>query len=300
MLKMDRLNNMSVYIKAVELGSFAAAAEALTMSPQLVGKCVSSLEQHLGVRLINRTTRHHSLTEAGRHFYERAKIILAEVEAAESFAQEVRITPRGHLKINAPVSFGVNALSHLLPVYLQQYPDVTLELTLSNRMVDLIDEGYDAVFRVGELADSGLMAKSLAPYKLLTCAAPTYLARSPALNTPEDLARHDCLIFTYTSLRNQWIFEGKEGRITVPVSGRLRIDSGEALIKSAIAGSGVVMQPSELVAPYIASGELVRVLPNYHVPKRPLNILYAPDRRTTPKLRSFLDFFTEKLGAIRV
>ncbi|MFS2221706.1 LysR family transcriptional regulator [Pantoea sp. B65] len=293
---MDRLTSMAVFVRAVELGSFTAAADALTMSPQLVGKNVSILEQHLGVRLLNRTTRQHSLTEAGRHFYERAKIILAEVEAAESFAAEARVVPRGRLKINAPVTFGINALAPKLPLFLRQYPEVTVELTLANRMVDLIDEGYDAVFRVGALADSGLMAKTLAPYRLITCAAPSYLLTAPPLDTPEDLRRHECLIFTHTSLRTEWVFDGPTGRVTLPVSGRLLLDNGEALISSALAGFGIAMQPAELVTPHIASGRLERVLNEYQVPTRPLHLVYAPDRRITPKLRSFIDFAAAHFG----
>ncbi|OSM96533.1 MULTISPECIES: LysR family transcriptional regulator [Lonsdalea] len=293
---MDRLTSMAVYVKAVELGSFTAAANVLTMSPQLVGKHVSALEQHLGVRLLNRTTRQHSLTEAGQHFYARAKIILDEVDAAESFAEEARITPRGRLKINAPVTFGINALTQKLPIFLNQYPDITVELTLTNRWVDLIDEGYDAVFRVGELADSGLMARTLAPYRLIICASPSYLASAPPLKVPEDLLKHECLIFTHTSLRTMWRFEGREGSVSIPVNGRLQLNSGEALIGAALAGFGVVIQPSELVIPHIASGRLTVVLPNYSIPTRPFHLMYAPDRRVTPKLRSFLEFATEHFG----
>ncbi|RAT14265.1 LysR family transcriptional regulator [Lonsdalea populi] len=293
---MDRLTSMAVYVKAVELGSFTAAANVLTMSPQLVGKHVSVLEQHLGVRLLNRTTRQHSLTEAGQHFYARAKIILDEVDAAESFAEEARITPRGRLKINAPVTFGINALTQKLPIFLNQYPDITVELTLTNRWVDLIDEGYDAVFRVGELADSGLMARTLAPYRLIICASPCYLASAPPLRVPEDLLKHECLIFTHTSLRTMWRFEGREGSVSIPVNGRLQLNSGEALIGAALAGFGVVIQPSELVIPHIASGRLTVVLPNYSIPTRPFHLMYAPDRRVTPKLRSFLEFATEHFG----
>ncbi|MCV9877652.1 LysR family transcriptional regulator [Brenneria izbisi] len=293
---MDRLTSMSVFVRAVETGSFTAAAEVLTMSPQLVGKHVSMLEQHLGVRLINRTTRQHSLTESGRHFYERCKIILAEVEAAESFAAQARAIPSGRLRINAPVTFGINALSPLLPRYLKAYPDISIELTLSNRMVDLIDEGYDMVFRVGELIDSGLMAKKLAPYQLVTCASPAYLASAPPLTQPQDLVNHECLIFTHTTLRTQWVYETASGIVQVPVTGRLLIDSGEAMTRAALSGMGVMMQPVELVNPLLATGELVRVLAGYNVPSRPLHALYAPDRRLTPKLRSFLDFVTAEFG----
>lgn len=293
---MDRLTSMAVYIKSVECGSFAAAAEALKMSSQLVGKHVSALEQHLGVRLINRTTRHHSLTEAGQHFFERAKIILAEVEIAESFAEEVRVVPRGRLKVNAPVSFGISALAPALPHYLRQHPEVSIELTLNNRKVDLIDEGYDVCFRVGELADSGLMARKLMPYRLITCAAPRYLKAAPPLRLPLDLFQHECLMFTHTSLQREWEFDGPNGRVTLPVSGRLMLDSGEALIGAALEGFGVAMQPAELVNPLIKSGRLVQVLKEYSVPERPLHLLYAPDRRLTPKLRSFVDFAVRLYG----
>ncbi|KHN92591.1 LysR family transcriptional regulator [Pectobacterium actinidiae] len=293
---MDRLTSMAIYVKAVELGSFSAAADAMNLSAQLVGKHVAALEHHLGVRLISRTTRQHSLTEAGHHFYERAKIILAEVEIAESFAEEVRVVPRGRLKINAPVTFGINALAPLLPLFLEEHPEISVEMTLTNRKVDLIDEGYDAVFRVGALADSALMAKSLAPYQLLLCAAPDYLKKALSLEKPEDLLQHECLIFTHTSLRTQWEFDGPEGHVSLPVSGRLLLDSGEALVSAALSGFGIAMQPTELVWPHIVAGRLEHVLPEYSVPSRPLHVMYAPDRRLTPKLRSFLDFSTRHFG----
>lgn len=293
---MDRLTSMAVFIRAVELGSFTAAAETLNMSPQLVGKNVSFLEQHLGVKLINRTTRHHSLTEAGRTFYERARIILAEVEAAENCAARERATPRGRLRINAPVTFGIHALAAKLPIYLRQNPDVNIELTLGNRMVDLIDEGFDIVFRVGDLPDSGLMSKMLAPYQLIACAADSYLSAAPALAHPEDLRHHECLIFSHTVLRTTWDFENAQGKMHIPVRGRLMLDSGEALIQATLSGQGVALQPAELVAPLIRSGQLRQVLPGYHVPTRQHHLLYAPDRRMTPKLRSFIDFATEHFG----
>ncbi|MFZ6770092.1 LysR family transcriptional regulator [Undibacterium sp. Di26W] len=293
---MDRLASMHIFVKAIELGSFSAAANDLKMSPQLIGKNVMVLEQSLGVRLLNRTTRRHSLTEIGKLFYERAKIILAEVEAAESLVAETRAVPRGRIRINAPVTFGIHALAPKLTDYLKQYPDVSVELTMSNRMVDLIDEGYDAIFRVGELSDSSLMARSLAPYRLIMCAAPSYLATCPPLKTPMDLQQHECLVFSHTSLRTHWLFEGPDGRISVPISGRLMVDSGEALLSAAISGFGIMLQPIELVKAGLDAGHLVPVLQDYKVPTRPLHIVYAPDRRMTPKLRSFLDFAVAAFG----
>ncbi|MFV8603587.1 LysR family transcriptional regulator [Ralstonia pseudosolanacearum] len=293
---MDRLTSMAVFVKAVELGSFSAAAEVLQMSSQLVGKHVQGIEQRLGVRLLNRTTRRQSLTDFGRAFYERSKIILAEVEIAENLAEETRAVPTGKLRINAPVSFGMHTLAQRLPEYMKRYPEVEVEMTLSNRTVDLINEGYDAVFRVGELSDSGLIARSLAPYRLVLCAAPAYLEGRPPLTTPWDLRQHNCLGFAYTELRTNWTFDGPDGRVVVPVSSRLMVDHGEPLLCAALAGMGVLLQPLELVRSALADGSLVGVLPQYEPPTRPMHVLYAPDRRVTPKLRSFLDFAVLAFG----
>lgn len=294
---MDRLLSMSVFAKAVESGSFSAAGEALRMSSQLVGKHVQMLERHLNLRLINRTTRRQHLTEAGHAFYERVKIILAEVDAAEGIAAVSSGTPRGRLRINTPVSFGINALSKRLPDYLAAYPEVSVDMSLSNRFVDLIDEGFDVAFRVGELADSGLMARALAPYRLRLCAAPSYLATHPPIRHPSDLAQHECLGFSHTELRTHWTFEGPQGLISVPVAGRLMVDSGEALLQLALAGMGLLLQPCELVRDELAAGRLVEVLTDFPVPTRPFHVMYAPDRRMTPKLRSFIDFVVVAFGA---
>lgn len=293
---MDRLTSMSVFAKSVDLGSFSAAAEALSMSPQLVAKHVNVLEQQLGLRLLNRTTRRQSLTDAGRIYYERVRIILAEVEAADSLAAEARTAPRGRLKINAPVSFGIHALAPKLPDYLARHPEVSVEMTLSNRFVDVVEEGYDAIFRVGDLSDSGLIARSLAPYQLVVCAAPAYIATHPPINTPMDLQHHECLAFSHPVLRSHWTFEGPDGKVVVPIAGRLVMDSGEALLSIAVAGMGVLLQPMELVRAELITGRLIALLPEYKIPTRPMHVLYAPDRRITPKLRSFIDFAVEQFG----
>jgi len=293
---MDRLQSMSVFAKAVELGSFSAAGETLRMSSQLVGKHVQRLEQHLGLLLINRTTRRHHLTEAGFAFYERVKIILAEVEAAEGMAAISEGTPRGCLRINAPVSFGIHALSKRLPEYMATYPEISVDLSLSNRNVDLIEEGVDVAFRVGELSDSSLIVRTLAPYRLRLCAAQSYLDSHRPITHPNDLTSHECLGFSYTELRTRWTFDAPEGETMVPVSGKLMVDSGEALLILACAGMGLLLQPWELVREDLAAGRLVEVLPEYPIPSRPFHILYAPDRRMTPKLRSFIDFAVATFG----
>ncbi|MBD9504930.1 LysR family transcriptional regulator [Pseudomonas sp. PDM17] len=293
---MDRLEQMAIFVRAVELGSFSAVAEELQMSSQLVGKQVKMLEQHLGLSLLNRTTRRQSLTDFGRAFYQRAKLILADMEAAESLAAVTRGTPSGRLRINAPVTFGMRVLSPRLLEYMVRYPQVAVDLTLSNDLVDLVNDGYDVVFRIGELADSRLKAVPLAPYRLVLCAAPAYLARRPAIRTPEDLSQHECLGFAFSDGRSSWTFDGPDGRIEVPITSRLTINQGDPLLAAAVAGLGVVQQPQELVGDALRSGTLVQLLPQYSVPTSPMHILYAPDRRLTPKLRSFLDFAIAAFG----
>jgi DNA-binding transcriptional LysR family regulator len=287
---MDRLTTMATFVKVVELGSLSAAADHLKMSSQLVGKQVKALEHHLGVRLLNRTTRKQSLTDFGRSFYERAKTILAEVEIAEGMAAETRAIPSGRLRINAPVTFGVHTLSPRLLEYMAKYPEVKVDLTLSNQVVDLVEDGYDAVFRIGDLPDSGLVACSLGIYHLVLCAAPSYLAKCPPILTPWDLQQHECLGFAYSDGRTDWTFVGPDGRISIPIISRLRVNQSEPLLGAALAGLGVMLQPLELVSDALKEGTLVLLLPDYKVPSPPINLLYAPDRRITPKLRSFLDF----------
>lgn len=293
---MDRLEQMATFVKTVELGSFSAAANDLNLSPQLVGKQVKMLEQHLGVSLLHRTTRRQSLTDFGRAFYQRAKLILADMQAAESLAAVTRGTPSGRLRINAPVTFGVRTLAPRLLDYMVRYPQVAVDLTLSNELVDILEDGYDVVFRIGELADSGLKALPLAPYQLVLCAAPAYLARRPPITNPWDLQQHECLGFTFSDGRSNWCFEGPEGPVAVPITSKLTINQGDPLLAAAVAGLGVVLQPLELVSDALRDGTLVPLLSQYRVPASPMHMLYAPDRRMTPKLRSFLDFTAEALG----
>ena len=213
---MDRLTSMAIFVKAADLGSFTAAAAATGLSSQMVGKHVGALEERLGAELIRRTTRRQSLTAIGQAFYERCRIILAEADAADALAADLATTPRGRLRINAPVTFGACCLAPLVGRFLEDYPDVSVELVLSDGYVDLVDEGYDAVIRLGDLADTSLVARALRPHRLVACAAPSYLARRGAPAVPEDLAEHDCLAFVYASGLPfaQWPFQ-RDGRTTV-------------------------------------------------------------------------------------
>jgi DNA-binding transcriptional LysR family regulator len=260
---MDRLTSMEVFVKAADSGSFAGAAAALGLSSQMVGKHVRSLEERVGARLLNRTTRRQSLTEFGGAFYERCKLVLAEAAAADDLAADLRAVPRGRLRVNAPVNFGTHRLVPMLVRYLRQHPEVTVDLTLSDRIVDLIDEGYEAVIRISPLADSTLIAGSLAPYRLVACASPSYLAGRGSPAMPEDLAGHECLGFAYWARppADEWQFTGADGAHTVRVGSRLSINNGQALRAAALEGFGIILLSHELLDDDLAAGRLVRVLP---------------------------------------
>ena len=292
---MDRLTSMEVFAKVAETGSFTAAADALGISGQMVGKHIRMLEEHLGIRLLNRTTRQQSLTGAGKDFLERTRIVLAELEAAEALAADSRAKPRGELRVNAPVTFGAHSLAPLLPVYMAENPEVTIRLTVTDRVVDLVDEGYDCVFRVGDLTDSTLMARGLRPLELIACAAPTYLKAKGTPRQPSDLSKHECLGFAGSAIEERWEFSGKDGKVAVLVKSRFSVNSGQALKQAAIAGLGIVFQAAELMQEDLKSGRLVRVLPKWRS-TRPMHLLFAPDRRITPKLRSFIEFAVARFG----
>lgn len=293
---MDRLTSMSVFVRVVEKGGFAAAAEAFDISPTMVGKHVRALEERLGGRLLNRTTRSQSLTELGRTYYERCRQVIAEVEAIENTASEMRAVPRGTIRVNAPVSFGSMQLAPALGDYLAQYPEVQVDLTLNDRIVDLAEEGFELAIRVGNLADSGLVARKLSPYRVLVCASPQYLARRGTPRTPKDLRDHNCLTFHHGGRSHIWPFEGPSGRQSIAIRGNLKINSGEALRRAALQDVGIICQPLALVADDIAAGRLVRLLKRFEPAPKPMHVVYLPDRRLSPKLRSFIDFAVERFG----
>lgn len=286
---------MEVFAKVAEAGSFAAAADAMGISGQMVGKHIRMLEEHLGLRLLHRTTRQQSLTGAGKDFLERTRIVLAEVEAAEALAAESRTRPRGELRVNAPVTFGAYSLAPFLPAYMAENPEVTVRLTLNDRVVDLVDEGYDCVFRAGPLMDSTLIARGLRPLELIACAAPAYLKAKGTPRRPGDLSKHDCLGFAGSAIEERWEFSGKDGKIAVLVKSRFSANNGQALKEAALAGLGVIFQPAELMQEDLNSGRLVRMLPKWRS-TRPMHLLFAPDRRVTPKLRSFIEFAAARFG----
>jgi len=297
---MDKLKCIAIFVQVVEAGSFATVADPFGMTAAMIGRHVRALEDQLGTQLINRTTRRHSLTEAGRIYFERSKVILAEVEAANESVAMMRSVPRGVLKIGAPVIFGSACLAPVLPDYLAANPEVQVEMTLNNRVLDLLEEGYDVVIRTGTLPDSGLIARSLAPYKLVACATPAYLAQYGTPSHPEDLASHSCLGFHPGAAFDTWSFQGPDDEvIPVQVTGPMAANSGQALRAAALGSVGIVLQAEALLSPDLADGRLIKVLEQYPPLALPISALYSPTRTITPKLRSFLDFLTAQFGANR-
>ncbi|KFX61078.1 LysR family transcriptional regulator [Paraburkholderia fungorum] len=294
---MDRLTSMAVFVKTADSGSFAAAALAFGISSQMAGKHVSTLEERVGARLLNRTTRRQSLTEIGQIFYERCKALLADAEAAESVAQELSASPRGRLRITAPVTFGTCCLAPMITRYLKVHPEVRVELALTDRFVDLVDEGVEAAIRLGTLADSSLIARPLMPYRLVACASPGYLAERGEPATPQALAEHECLSFVYTSLpvETEWRFTDAHGEHVVPISGRFQANDVKALLAAALHGGGVILAPEVAVRDELAAGRLVRLLNGYKAPARPMHLVF-PASRATPKLRAFIDQVVAEFG----
>ena len=299
---LDRLTSMAVFVGAVDAGSFAAAAGPLGLSPQMVARHVAALEKQLGVRLLNRTTRSQGLTESGRTYYERCRIVLAEVEAANSLAGESRAEPHGRLRISAPVTFGAHSLAPVIARYMRDYPRVDVDLFMTDRFVDLINEDVEVTFRIGSLADSELIARPLAPYRLVACASPAYLRERGAPVTPEDLAGHTCLSYAYRTrpTDKDWLFT-RDGRThAVRISRRLEVNDGVALLSVALADGGIVLAAKDVLQQAINDGRLVKVLTGYNPPSRPMHLVYAADRRQTPKLRAFIDAAAMAFGPDRI
>ncbi|MDQ1830666.1 LysR family transcriptional regulator [Massilia scottii] len=292
---MDKLRSMEIFTAVVDDGSFTAAAARFDMSAVMVGKHIRFLEERLGARLLARTTRRQSLTEIGEQYAEQCRSILAQVRAAESGAEAMRLAPRGRLRISAPVTFGSESLSPLLPSYLARHPEVSLDLELNDRLVDVVDDGYDAAIRIGELDDSGMIARRLRPYRMLICASPDYLARHGEPRVPADLADHECLDFMHWKKLVRWRLGDDDGGAPARAS-RFRSNNGQALKQAALAGFGIVMQAQVMLAQEVAAGRLVSLL-EAHIPApRTMHIMYPRDRQATPKLTTFVDFLLEHFG----
>jgi DNA-binding transcriptional LysR family regulator len=294
---MDRLTAIEVFVKVVESHSFAAAARQLGLSPAMASKHIQALEERLGARLLNRTTRRLSLTEVGRGYYERSRQVLTDLEEADRAAGNLQRTPRGRLKVNAPFSFGIRHVGPAVAAYLGTYPEVTIDLDLNDRYVDILAEGVDLALRIGRLPDSSLIARRLAPIRLVAFAAPDYLARHGTPRTPADLAAHNCLLYTYAATADEWRFIGPEGKdAVVRVTGRLSANNGDVLLAAAMGGLGIGLGPTFIAGEHVQAGRLATLLPGYAPPEVALYAVYPPGRHLSAKLRSFVEFLAARYG----
>ncbi|CAL62460.2 Putative transcriptional regulator LysR family [Herminiimonas arsenicoxydans] len=287
---MDILNCMKTFVAVVEAESFTAAGARLDISKALVSKYVGILEDHLGTRLLNRTTRRLSLTESGLAYYERCLQILADVDEAEQVAAQSAAMPRGTLKVAMPVSFGTVRIAPLLTEYMRRYPEVRLDIALADRRVDLIEDGYDLAIRVGNLPESGLIARKLATDRIVLCASPAYLQVHGAPQTPEDLKQHACLNYSYSSSGDEWVFGKGKTRAAVRVDGPMRANNGDMLRLAALDGAGLIWQPHFIVADDVQAGRLVELMKDESDTELGIYAIYPSRKHLSAKVRTFVDY----------
>ncbi|WP_247334275.1 LysR family transcriptional regulator [Bradyrhizobium sp. 147] len=285
---------MNVFLRVIERGSLSAAGRELGLSPAAISNQIRSLEDWLGTRLLNRTTRQLTLTEAGEAFRDRCETILSQVSEAEAAAAALQGAPRGLLRLTAPTTFAIRYLGPVVAAYLARFPEVQIDMVLNDRVVDLIEEGFDLAIRIGELTDSNLIARQIAPSRFAVCAAPSYLERCGEPSRPSELADHHCLEYSLRTPAGRWLFAGPEGQhSTVSISGRLRATNGDLLRSAAVEGLGITLAPTFIVGEDIKSGRLVPLLQGYEVKPAAIFAVRSPGRNPPLKVRSFIDFLIE-------
>lgn len=287
---MDILNCMKTFVAVVEAESFTAAGTRLDISKALVSKYVGILEDHLGTRLLNRTTRRLSLTESGLAYYERCLQILADVDEAEQVAGQSAAIPRGTLKVAMPVSFGTVRIAPLLTEYMRRYPEVRLDIALADRRVDLIEDGYDLAIRVGNLPESGLIARKLANDRIVLCASAAYLKAHGTPLAPEDLKQHACLNYSYSSSGDEWVFSTGKMRTAVHIDGPMRANNGDMLRLAALDGAGLIWQPHFIVAEDLQAGRLVELMTDRSSTELGIYAIYPSRKHLSAKVRTFVDY----------
>lgn len=299
---MDKLKSMAAFVAAAESDSFSAAAAVLGVTPQLIAKQVSNLESQLGLKLITRTTRRQSLTAVGRDYYLRCKAILSDVEDADELAQSASSTPRGKIRISAPYNYGSHRLIPFLTQYLTRYPETEIELELTDRFVNIVEEGFEVVFRLGnpQLGHSAaLVQRGLRPFRMFACASPAYLARKGTPLHPEQLVDHDCLGYLFSDRMTDrvWRFTKNRQTFTIPVRSRLNVNNTLAKVNAALADFGITLCVEDVLMPYVRRGELVVLFEEFEGPTYPVNLIYPLDRRPSAKLRHFIDEAVAALGS---
>ena len=293
---MDRALEMQVFCTVVDKGTFVGAAAPLEMSKAAISRYVSALEERLGARLLHRTTRKLSMTEEGRQFYHQAREVLALMDQAEEAVSSAAPEPSGVLRVNAPVSFGVLHLAPLWGAFMSAHPSVELDISLNDRLVDLVDEGFDAAIRIARMENSSLVGRRLAGTRMCLCASPDYLASHPPLRTLADLAEHGVIAYTNFATGNEWQFDGPDGRVSVRTRSSVRCNNGDTCRSIAIAGGGIALQPSFMVGEDLRSGALVEILPEYRSIELGIYVVYPTRKHLASKVRALISFLTERFA----
>jgi DNA-binding transcriptional LysR family regulator len=290
-------SDMTAFVRAVELGGFSVAARELGLTPSAISKLVTRLEDRLGVRLLNRTTRRLALTPEGEAYFHRTQRILADIDEAENEVAQFRAQPKGLLRINVGTAFGMHQLVPALPGFLARHPDVQVELTLTDRVVDLIEEGADLGIRVGALADSSLVARRICDLERVVCASPAYLKKNGVPKKPEDLLKHNCLSVAYAPSQRRWPFEAREGVRHIEVSGNVSANSADSLLQLAILGVGVIRLSDVIVGGAIREGRLTPLLESvHHSEPLPLHAVYPQGRHRSPRVAAMIEFLVERFA----
>lgn len=295
-MALDLFYAMQVFTTVVDQMSFAKAADKLDLSRGMTSRYVAKVESHLGVRLLNRTTRHLSLTEAGQAYYQRATQVLALVEEADQFAAKDASQPRGTLRVTTSMAFGATHFGRAIRDYLQKYPQLKVDVTLNDRVVDLIEEGFDVAVRIASRIDQGLIARPITKARIVACASPSYLKAHGTPKAPADLIERNCLTYAASERPNEWHFRQGGRNIMVKVSGDLSGNNGNILCDAAAAGLGVILQPTFLVHDLLRTRKLVRILKDYEPEPLTVYAVYPNRQFLPPKVRSLIDFLLEHFG----
>ena len=294
---MDRLRAFEVFVAVVSRQGFARAAETLDTSPANVTRYIAELEAHLGTRLLNRHSRKLSLTESGEALYERARAILADVDEAVAVSSSATLTPQGRLRINAPLSFGLLHLASRWPRFAQRHPHVELDVSLIDRVVDVVEEGFDLAIRISRSGSTAHAARKLATSRNVVCASPEYLRAHGTPATPAELARHACIVYEYVG--SEWTLLDADGRPqAVRVRAAMQTNNGDTAAAAAREGLGIVWQPTFLVGPDLRAGRLVPLLPGWRVPDIDILAVYPSRRHLGAKVRAMIDFLVEEFSGV--
>ena len=295
---MDLFKSIQAYVAVVEAGSLVDAAEQLGTSNAAVSRYLAALEEHLGARLLNRSTRRLAMTAAGQDFYHRAQTILADIEEAEAVAGATTSSPSGLLRISAPLSFGIGTLSHIMPGFLTRYPDLRIDIDLTDRVTDLINDGVDVAVQIArEPATTNVIVRKITPVKMIICAAPSYLERRGIPQMPNDLHHHETLNYSYLSSGDSWTLTHLDGRQSmVRIRPRVHATNGDILRELAIAGHGIIMQPDFIVGAALESGALQKILNEWSIDGYHLYAIYLSRKFLSAKVRAFIDYLADAMA----